>query len=114
MDIDILFVNKISFLLEKSRDIGFIHCKAMLSKYDNRVRKGLQSIVLDYQSRGFKVVSAFGDGAFEPIIDWARQELHLDLTTCAADSYVPRAENAIRFVKERLRSIQYETPFKKF
>ena len=44
----------------------------------------------------------------------ARQELHIDLTTCAADSHVPRAENAIRFIKERLRSIQYETPFKKF
>ena len=64
--------------------------------------------------KGFKVVSAFGDRAFEPIIDWAKQDLHLDLTTCATDSHVPRAENAIRFVKERLRSIQYETPFKKF
>ena len=27
---------------------------------------------------------------------------------------MPCAENAIKFVKERLRSIQYETPFKKF
>ena len=27
LDIDLLFVNKIQFLLEKSRDIGFIHCK---------------------------------------------------------------------------------------
>ena len=43
-----------------------------------------------------------------------RQELHVDLTTCVADSHVPQAENAIKFVKERLRSIQCETPFKKF
>ena len=83
--------------MAKSRDNGFIHCKAILSKHDNRVRIGLQSIVLDYQSRGFKVVSAFGDRAFVPIIDCARQELHLGLTTYAADSHVPRAENAIRF-----------------
>ena len=41
-------------------------------------------------------------------------ELHINLTTCAADSHVPRAENAIRFVKERLRSIQCETPFKNY
>ena len=47
LDIDILFVNKIPFLLAKSRDIGFIHCKAMLSKHDNKGRKGLQAIVLD-------------------------------------------------------------------
>ena len=31
LDIDVLFVNKIPFLLATSRDIGFIHCKAILS-----------------------------------------------------------------------------------
>ena len=55
-----------------------------------------------------------GDGAFEPLVKWARQELHLYLTACAIDSHVPRAKNAIRFVEERLRSIQCKTPFKKF
>ena len=35
LNIDILFVNKIPFLLAKSRDIGLIHCKAILSKHDD-------------------------------------------------------------------------------
>ena len=35
LDIDLLFVNKIPFLMAKSRDIGFIHCNAMLTKHDN-------------------------------------------------------------------------------
>ena len=47
LDIDLLFVNKIPFLLAKSRDIRFTHCKALLSKHDKRVQKGLRSIVLD-------------------------------------------------------------------
>ena len=34
---DLLFVNKIPFLLTKSKDIGFIYCKALLSKLDKRV-----------------------------------------------------------------------------
>ena len=68
LDIYLLFLNKIPFLWAKSRDIGFIHCKALLTKYDKRVQNGLRSIVLDYQSRGFKVVSTFGDGAFEPLV----------------------------------------------
>ena len=34
LDIDLSFVNKIPFLLEKSKDIGIIHCKALLSEYD--------------------------------------------------------------------------------
>ena len=33
--IELLFVNKIPFLSEKSRGIGFIHCKAIISKHDN-------------------------------------------------------------------------------
>ena len=48
------------------------------------------------------------------LTDWMGSELHINLISCAADSHVPRAENSIRFAKERLRSIQCETPFKKY
>ena len=41
LDIYILFVNKILFLLATSRDIGFIHCKALLSKHGKRIQNGL-------------------------------------------------------------------------
>ena len=41
-------------------------------------------------------------------------KLQINLDTCAADSHVPRAESAIRFVKERLRSIQCETPLSRY
>ena len=37
LDIDLLFVNKIPFLLAKSRDIGVIHCNVLLSKHDKQV-----------------------------------------------------------------------------
>ena len=35
LDLDLLFVNKVTFLLEKSRDI---HCKAILTKSDKQVQ----------------------------------------------------------------------------
>ena len=95
LDIDILFVNKIPFLLATSRDIGFIHIKAMVSCTGKRIENGLLKIILDYETRGFKVVSMFGDVAFKPLINWALIELHVDLDTCAAYSHVSRAENAI-------------------
>ena len=69
---------------------------------------------LTYQGRRFKVITTFGDSAFKHLIEWARNELHMDLVTCVANSNVPRAKNEIRFVKERLRSVQSETPFKKY
>ena len=74
----------------------------------------MRQITLDYQARGFKVVSLFGDIEFDNLKNWMRGELQIKLDTCAPDSQVSRAENAIRFVKERLRSIQCETPFEKY
>ena len=65
----------------------------------------MNQITLNYQARGFNIITAFGDGAFKHLADWMRIELHIDLRTCAADSRIPSAENAVRFVKERLRSI---------
>ena len=41
LDIDLLFVNMILLLLAKSRDIGFIHCKALLFKHSKQVQNGL-------------------------------------------------------------------------
>ena len=71
----------------------------------------MRQITLDYQARGFKVVSAFGDGEFDNLKEWMRGELHINIDTYTADPHVPRAKNAIRFVEERLRPIQCETSF---
>ena len=56
----------------------------------------------------------FGDRAFKLIVNWAQSELHIDLVICAPNSHVPRAKNAIRFVKKKLRAIQSETPFDRY
>ena len=68
----------------------------------------------DYEQRGFTVISASGDLAFEPMKEWIKDELNVTLTTCDVDSHVPRAENAIKFVKERVRCIQSELEFTKY
>ena len=114
LDVDILFVNKTAFLLAISRDIGFIYCRPMSSSVTKRIQNAMKQITLDYQARGFNVATAFGNGAFRHLINWIRSELYINLTTYAANSHVPRAENAIRLVNERLRSIQCETLFRKY
>ena len=78
-----------AFFLTISRDIGFIHCRALLNKQDKRVSNGLILIVRDYESRGFKVVSASGDRAFDYIKEWSQQELGVTITTCDSDLHVP-------------------------
>ena len=105
LDIHILFVNKTTFLLAISRDIGLINCRPMSYSVTKRVRTIMKQISLDYQARGFNVVTTFGDSAFKHLTTWMRGEPHIGLTTCAADSNVPRAENTIRFIKERLTQV---------
>ena len=68
----------------------------------------------EYEQRGFKVISTSGELAFEPMKQWVKDELNITLTTCDADSHVPRAENAIKFMKERVRCIQSELGFNKY
>ena len=91
-------MNKTVFLLAISRDIGFIHLRPMNSSVTKPVQNTMKQISLDYQARGFNVVTAFGDGSFEHLIDWMRTELYIFLIIFAANSHVPRAEITIRFV----------------
>ena len=114
LDIDLFFVNDVAFFLATSRDVGFIHYKAVLSKHDKRVANALRETVMDYEQRGFKVISASGDPAFKPMKQWVKDNLNVTLTTCDADAHVPRAENAIKFVKEQVRCIQSELGFSKY
>ena len=86
----------------------------MSNNVTKQIQNAMKQITLNYQARGFNVVPAFGDGEFNHLKNWMRSGLPIDLDTCAADSHVPKAESAIRFVKERLRSTQCKTPFKKY
>ena len=86
----------------------------MSNNITKRKQNVMKQITLNYQARGFNMVSAFGDGEFDHLKDWMRDELHINLDTCAVESHVPRAENTIRFIKERLRSKQCKTPFNKY
>ena len=84
----------------------------MSNNVTKRIQNAIEQITLNYQARGFNVVTTFCNDVFDYLKDWMRSELRIDLDRCAADSHVPRAENTIKFVKERLRSIQCETLFK--
>ena len=100
LNIDILFINQKSFLLVISRDIGCIHCRPMSNNVTKQIKNVIKQITLDFQARRSNLVTAFDDGKFNHLKDWMRSKLHIYLDTCTADSHVPRAKNAIIFVKK--------------
>ena len=68
LDIDLLFVNKIPFLLTTSRDIDFIHYKALVSKHDKRVcRTNYGQLFL---IKGIQGYFRIWRRDFEPLVEW--------------------------------------------
>ena len=88
-----------------------IHCLPVMNKDNKRVSDALTTIISQYNGRGFKVVLIHGDGAFDSLKNWAMNTHKVQLTVCGADGHVPQAENAIKFIKERVRCMQCHNAF---
>ena len=71
LDIDVMYINKIPFLVAISKSIGMIHCMPVMKKDNKRVSDALTTIISQYNGRGFKVCTIHGDGAFDSLKDWA-------------------------------------------
>ena len=112
LDNDVMYINKIPFLVGVSKSIGMIHCIPVMNKDNKRVSDALTSIISQYNGRGFKVVTIHGDGAFDSLKDWAMNTHKVQLTVCGADGHVPQVESAIKFIKECVQCIQCNIPFK--
>ena len=71
LDIDVMYINKIPFLVAVSKYIGMIHCMPVMNKDNKRVSDALASIISQYNGRGFKVSTIHADGAFDSLKEWA-------------------------------------------
>lgn len=107
---DIMFVNKIAFLITVSRSIRFGTTERLMSRKADLVGKALTDTIVFYKKRGFRVVECVGDGEFEVLrADLADVGSHLNIT--AENEHVPEAERYIRTVKDRARSAYNVLPF---
>ena len=73
LNIDVMYINKIPFLVAVSKSIGMIHCTPVTNKDNKRVSDALTSIISQYNGQGIKVVTIHGDGAFDSLKDWAHE-----------------------------------------
>jgi hypothetical protein len=109
---DIMFVNKIAFLITVSRNIRFGTTERLLSRKADTVGKALINVLAFYRQRGFRVKECHGDGEFESLRA-ALADAHASLNITAEDEHVPEIERYIRTVKERTRCVYNVVPFQK-
>ena len=85
--IDIMFVNKIPFLLTRSWQLKFGTVEPLVNHQEPTVRDTLTSMLRMYHHRGFIIDNIYADLEFEFLQPWFPS-----LNTCGADDHVPDIE----------------------
>jgi hypothetical protein len=108
--VDVMFVNKIPFLVTISRKLKFGTAEMILNRTAKTIMTAIKNVQVIYQARGFIIDIMIMDGEFESMRgDLA--EMNIMLNATAADEHVSDVERYIRTVKERCRCIYNTLPF---
>ncbi len=109
---DIMFVNKIPFLMTVSRYIKFGTAVMIKNKSNKTILAQIKAIQKVYMRRGFVITTLLMDGGFESMrADLA--DLRITLNTVSNAEHVPDIERHIRTIKERTRCVYNMLPFQK-
>jgi Reverse transcriptase (RNA-dependent DNA polymerase) len=106
--IDLMFINKIPFLITISRGlhIGSIH--ALDNRQADTVAKSLLYVLRRYKRRGFRINTILADDEFQAV---ATLLPRYNFNLCGADEHVPDVERYIRTTKDTIRSAYNDMPF---
>jgi len=107
---DVMFVNKVPFLVSQSRGLNLITCEFLPSRTAKSLASKIDLIRHLYARGGFMVGTILMDNEFEklrPLIPG------ININTTAAKEHVPEIERRIRVIKERGRALLNTLPFTK-
>lgn len=110
---DLMFINRIPFLVTISKGLKFGTVTHILNKKDTTVISALKHIKTMYEFRGFWINICKADYAFESMQE-KMEEMGLGLNTTAENEHVAEIEWYIRTIKERTRAVYNMLPFKHF
>ena len=109
---DIMFVNKLPFMVTISRNIKFCTAELILDQKQETLFAAIKAVRNIYAKRGFAAKFILMDGQFE-VLRGDLAGASMTLNTVARGEHVPEAERQIRTIKDRSRSVYNVLPFKK-
>jgi len=113
LEIDIMFINKIPFIMMMSRNIHFDTAELVKDMKNNTLITSIEQVIQAYQTHGFKIKAILADGQFKHTQQIIEQK-GIILNICMANEHVPEIERYIRTIKERVRSIATTLPFERY
>ena len=111
-DVDLFFINNVVFLMGILSPLGLLLVACLSGRSAAVVGKGLLSFLSLLKSRNFDVVTlrCDGEGAVGKLAPDLQNE-GVTVDTTAAGEHVPRAENGIKTIKQRVRAHSTSLPF---
>ena len=106
LDTDIMWVNKLPFLVTVSHNIDMTTTEYMPDVKGSNIAKAVLAAAR-HERNGFHVRTLNADIEYKSdLVDAAIAEKEASFNWCAAKEHVPRVERKIRTLKERMRSAQ--------
>jgi hypothetical protein len=108
LSINVMHVNGIKFLISYLKHIGLLQTYCVWKNNRDTILDCISMMTKAYRSRDiFRVVTIEADRAFDSIRHKLQDEPYkIALSICDADRHVEIVERQIRFLKERIRSVQ--------
>ena len=114
LTIDVMFVNKIPFVVSLTRNICFGTSQFIKRRTGGNLLKSIRKVVHLYRARGFQLKSMYMDREFECLCDLLKDDSDIKaalLNTTLADEHVLEIERRIRVIKERMRAEKSSLPY---
>jgi hypothetical protein len=106
--VDIMFINKVAFLITISRNLRIGSITALDNRQHTHVRDCLLQVFRRYERRGFSIHTILADDEFESVVPLLPR---YTFNLCGADEHVPDVERYIRTTKDTIRSTYNSLPF---
>ena len=111
MSTDIMFINKLLFLVSISRRLKFTTMEYLSRKNEIALVASINKIVSYYRSHGLHVVTMFVDPEFNSLEE---KLVRTTMNTTGARDHVTEVERQIQVIKERMRAHHTNLPFPNF
>ncbi len=108
--VDVMFVNRVPFLVSVARGINLITAEHMPTKTAKQLTAGIVCIMDLYLRSGLQVGTVLMDKEFKKLRNLVPV---LSVNTTAAKEHVPEVKRRIRLIKDCGRGILNTLPFKK-
>ena len=114
LNVDIMFVDKHPYLISVTEVLGLLMVSALKSRTSANMKVSIEAIINKHIEAGFKIdyIKSDNEGGLTQLQSYLKIKYGINVNIVSREQHVPLIERKIRQVKERMRCIMSEIPYK--